>query len=365
VRDLVLHRERQAETLGAAFALRLVGGTLAVGLIAAVAWSTQADPTTRLAILIIALGLIFQSLEVSAYWFYARTFTRPVVVARLIALALISTLRITFILLDKPVLWFAVPVMLDAALAALLMFFFYLREGASPTIRWRPRLGRMKTMLMAAWPLALSVGLVEMQLRIDQVMLGEMVGPQEVGWYAAAARLTQMLYVLPTLIATATFPAIVRARETSQALYDRRMQVFYDLMLWLGIAVALPGTLIAVPVVRLLYGDAYLPTASILQIHLWSLVFVCLGTARGRWLIAEGLVRFTLLASVVGVTANIALNLALIPIYGGAGAAWATLLAHVIGVYALNYAGHRTSMAGRMMAAAFLSPARLVKRRYS
>jgi O-antigen/teichoic acid export membrane protein len=359
VRDLVASPESEAETLGAAFALRLAGGTLAVGFIGAAAWASQSDPTTRLAILIIALGLMFQSLEVSAYWFYAHALTRPVALARLAALAVVSTLRIAFVLLDKPILWFAVPVAVDAALAAVLMLVFYLRDPAAPALlRFPARLSRVGTMLPEAWPLVPSIVLVETQLRIDQLMLGQMLGPQEVGWYASAARLSQMLYVLPTLIATATFPAIVRARETSLELYDRRMQAFYNLMLWLGLGLALPSALLAGPIIHLLYGDAYAPAAAVLQIHVWSFVFVGLGTARSRWLIAEGLTRLMLLTSLVGVTANVGFNALLIPRYGGPGAAWATLLAQLASLLLVSLVDSRARRVGKMTAAAVIAPFR-------
>jgi O-antigen/teichoic acid export membrane protein len=359
VRDLVAHSEHEAEILGSALVLRLTGGTLAVSLIAAVAWNVQTDPTTRLAILIIAFGLIFQSLEVSAYWFHARTFARPVALARLAALSITSALRIALILLDKPILWFAVPVALDTALAAVLMLVFYLRDPAAPALlRFPAGLGRVGTMLRETWPLALSTVLVEIQLRIDQVMLGQMLGPQEVGWYASAARISQMLYFLPTLIATATFPAIVRAQKTSRELYDQRMQAFYDVMLWLGVGIALPGAVLASPAIHLLYGEAYAPAATILQIHIWSLVFVSLGTARSRWLVAEGLNRTMLITSLVGVTANVGCNAMLIPSYGGPGAAWATLFAQLTSLLIVSLAYPPMRHVGMMIAVAVFAPLR-------
>jgi O-antigen/teichoic acid export membrane protein len=361
VRDLVACPEREAETISAALTLRLTGGTLALGLIAAAAWSLETDPVTRLAILIIASGLILQSLEVTALWFYAKTFSRPVVVARLLALALISALRIAFILLDKPVLWFAVPVALDAALAAVLMLAFYSRDSSAPPLRLPAPLGRTAALLKEGWPLALSMVLIETQLRIGQVMLGAMLGPRQVGWYAAATRPSQMLYVIPTLLATATFPSIVHARATSQAVYDRHMQAFYDLMLWLGIAVALPGSFLAGPVIQVLYGDAYGPAATILRIHIWSFAFLCVGTTRSRWLFAEGLTRFILPTALVAVATNIGCNALLIPTYGGAGAAWATLLAQLTSLLVISLVYPRTRQAGLLTAAALLAPVRRLR----
>jgi O-antigen/teichoic acid export membrane protein len=215
-------------------------------------------------------------------------------------------------------------------------------------------------MLAEAWPLALAMALTEVQLRIGQLMLGALLNSREVGWYAAATRLSQMLYVIPTLLATATFPAIVRAKETSGGLYGQRVQTFHDLMLWLGIAVALPVSLFAGRVIHLLYGDAYGPAATILQIDIWSFLFVCLGTARGCWLSAEGLTRFIVPTGLIAVAVNVGANALLIPTFGGRGAAGATLLAQLTALLVISLAYRRTRQAGVFMAAALLAPARRI-----
>jgi polysaccharide transporter, PST family len=84
-------------------------------------------------------------------------------------------------------------------------------------------------------------------------------------------------------------------------------------------------TPLAVLIVPLLFGQEYVGAILILQIHIWAFVFVALGIARTKWLLAENFVRFKMVSNVGGAVANIALNLLLIPRYGGVGAAWATL----------------------------------------
>lgn len=327
VRDLVARPEGQEETLGSTFALQVVGSTLVLALVAVVAWATQPDATTRSMIVVVAAGLCIQKISAPAEWFRSKVLARPVVVAGLIGMGVASALRVAFILLGKPVEWFAWPFLVEAALTAVLVLAFYRRHESPSLGEWRPRMPRMGELLADSWPLALSAGLVVLQQRVDQVMLGEILGSTEVGWYAAAVRLSQLWHVVPFVIATAVFPAIVRAREHSPELYQRRMQAFFDLMLWLAVAIALPSTLVAAPVVGLLFGDAYGPSAGILQVHIWTLVVASLGTAAGRWLIVEGLTRVTLAFSAASMLLNVLVNLLLIPHFGALGAAWATLVA--------------------------------------
>jgi O-antigen/teichoic acid export membrane protein len=325
VRELIAQPERQGEVLGSAFVLRLASSALALALVIVAAWTTQADATTRLMILVIAGSVVFEAMSGPAEWFKSKILARPVVIAGLIGMATASVVRVGLVLLGKPVAWFVWPFLIDAALSAAMVLVFYRRHDGPPLLHWRPQVRRMGELLAQSWPLAIAAGLVMIQQQIDQVMLGAMLGPTEVGWYAAAARLSQLWNFVPFAIGIAVFPVIARAKQGSQERYHRHMQSYVDVMLWLGIAIALPATLVAEPLVGLLYGEAYAPSASILQVHIWSLVLTSTGIAVGPWMIVEGLTRMALVLSIVAIVTHVALNLVLIPSYGAIGAAWATL----------------------------------------
>ena len=361
VRDLVAHPDRQAETLGSTFALQVVGGTLALALASAAAWATQADATTRLMIVVIAGGVFFEAMSAPVDWFKSKVLARPVVLAGLIGTGVASVLRIAFVMLGKPIIWFAWPALIEAAVTTILVVAFYRRYHGPPLTSWRPHLERMKALLIHSWPLALSGGLAVIRQRIDQVMIGEMLGPTEVGWYAVGARLSLLWQFVPFALATAAFPAIIQAKKTSGKLFEARMQMFFDLMLWFAVAIALPATLVAEPLIRFLFGDAYAPSALILQIYIWSLVPYSLGIAAGRWLVAEDLTRVMLGFAIMSVVTNILFNLVLIPTYGAVGAAWATLVSATL-VLILRFTYGPTRPAALMMLKALAAPVRAVMR---
>ncbi|MGL5034833.1 MAG: polysaccharide biosynthesis C-terminal domain-containing protein, partial [Microcystaceae cyanobacterium] len=87
------------------------------------------------------------------------------------------------------------------------------------------------------------------------------------------------------------------------------------------------------PLVNFLLGKAYQESATILILHIWALPFVCLGVARGQWLIAENYTQFNFWATALGALSNILLNLILIPAYEGVGAAIATVISYAISAY--------------------------------
>ena len=197
VRDLVAWPERAAPILGAVFCLRLMSGACTVALIVTAAWTTQTDLTIRLLILIIAGALLIENLNITTLWFQARVLARPTVVAMMLAMSTAALLRVGFVLLGKPVVWFAMAILVDAILQASLMLAFFLQHRGPALRRWRVYQPDLVYLLARAWPLALSSGIFNVQVRLDQVMVGMMRSGAEVGLYAAAVRLSDVWQFVP------------------------------------------------------------------------------------------------------------------------------------------------------------------------
>ena len=109
-------------------------------------------------------------------------------------------------------------------------------------------------------------------------------------------------------------------------------------MVWASVAVALPTTLLADWVILILYGANFQEAADILRIYIWAGVFVTLGIASSKWLVAENLQRYLFYRTSLGALLNVGCNFWLIPIYGIKGAAFATLVAQgTVGFVSLSF----------------------------
>ena len=146
---------------------------------------------------------------------------------------------------------------------------------------------RMKTLLADSWPLLLSGIAILIYMKIDQIMLGQMIGDEAVGIYSAAVRVSEVWYFVPMAIVASVFPAILETKKRSEKLYYDRLQRLYDLMVWLAFFVALPMSFLSTTIVTILFGDTYKQAGTILSIHIWASVFVFLGVASGKWFLTE------------------------------------------------------------------------------
>lgn len=354
-RELVKTPESKEEILGTVLALRLAGALLGVAVIIAFIMLFPGDLYTRLMIGIIALSLPLDAFSVVDLWFQARTENKYSVLARSSAMLLGMLVKVILILFSAPLIAFAAAETLQYAFRASGFIVAY-RWTGQQFQHWRRSWERARVLMGQAWPVVLSSAGALIYLKIDQVMLGSMAGSREVGIYAAAARLSEVWYVLPMAIATSIFPAIVRSRHSEDPLYHDRLQKAYSIMAWMAFAVAITVTLASGPAIRLLFGSDYAAASPILAVHIWTCPAVFMGAVLNKWLIAEDLLIFALTRHGLGAVVNVGMNLILIPSYGGMGAAIATLLSYSVAFYLACYTDRRTRPAGRMMTRALLSP---------
>ena len=176
--------------------------------------------------------------------------------------------------------------------------------------------------------------MISLYMQIDIVML-KPLGAKAVGIYSAAARISEAWYFIPVAIVTSVMPAIIQARKTDQNRYIKRLQNLYDLLVAISLPVALIISISANFIINLLYGDQYQGAGLMLSIHIWSGIFVFLGSASSQYLLAEGYTLISFKRTALGAVVNILLNIWLIPIYGGVGSAVATLIAYFTAAFSI------------------------------
>ena len=242
------------------------------------------------------------------------------------------TFKIYLILNHAELVWFAFALMLDqlvVAVSFLVVYRWEIEWFSFFIFRWH----QAKKLIRDAWPLIFAGLVVSIYMKIDQVMLKEMLDIKAVGIYAAAVKLCEVWYFLPTAVLASLFPAILEARKKGDFIYKERIQKLYDLMIWGALAIALPTTLLADWVIHIFYGTDFQEASSVLKIYIWAGVFVSIGSASSKWLVAENLERYSFYRTSLGAVLNVICNLWLIPLLGIVGAALATIISYFIAAY--------------------------------
>ncbi|MCC5810574.1 MAG: flippase [Ectothiorhodospiraceae bacterium] len=361
-RDLVRSPGDREQILGTALSLRLMGGTLAVGLGLLLIWVLRPeDPALQLYFLLLLIGEALKSFMVFMHWMESEVNGRLVALCQLAVSLLLAFGRVACVFADAPLLAFVIVEALQGAFIAAMFGGAYMTSGNS-LIRLRFSGAIARRLLRQCAPLMASGITAVIYLKIDQVMLGQMIGEAEVGVYALASRISDVWYFFPTMLVTSAFPFLLRHQETSRADYERMLQNLMDVLFWIGVAVALSVSLTAPFLMPLLFGEAYATTGYILAIHIWAGVFISMRALVSKWILAEGLLMFSLISQGSGAIANVALNLYLIPAWGGYGAAVATLISFAIATYFSLVVFRRTRYITTTMTRSVVAPVRLLLR---
>lgn len=360
VRELIHQPKLQNTYMGTAFWLKVIGAVMVTVFMACIVPFTSNDATTNLYIFIIAGGLFFQGFEVVEFYFQSQVLAKLISICKVIQLIFSSIIKVCLVLIQADLFWFVCVTSLDMFSLAFSYFIAYRIKGNASFFKCFD-VEIAKKLLKDSWMLVFSSLVVMIYMRIDQIMIKEMLGDYEVGIYSAAVKLSEAFYFIPVLLTASVFPAIINARKESAALYQKRMQRLYTFLIWLAIIVALPITLLSEWLIMLLFGEAYLPAGQVLMIHIWAAVFVFMGVAFSKYLLAENLQKIAFQRTLLGAIANVCLNFILIPKYGLQGAAIATLLAQFMANYMYDFFDKRLHNQLRFKTQAIFLPFKTLK----
>lgn len=335
VRELVKYPKKQDELLGSAFLLKLIGAFLTLILLVIAVNLTSNDKFTNSLIFIIGSATIFQAFNVIDFYFQAKVLSKYVVYAKIITLSISSVIKVVLIIKQAPLITFVWVLFFDALLLALALIYFF--SSLSYKIRnWKINKVQVVSLLSFSYPLIFSGIAFSVQSYIDQVMLKEMIGLKEVGYYSIAFQLIALFGFVSTIPRISLFPVIIESKGKSVRLYEKRLINFYRLMMILFLFTSFPIYFFGKFFVILLYGESYSQAGFLFSIFGFRLFFAFFGMGRGSFLLAENRQKHDFFTLLFGAIINIVLNYFLIPIYGVFGAIIATYISFTFSIFLLD-----------------------------
>lgn len=358
IREIIQQPDKRDEILGTSLGMRLAANLLLIpsAVITYLAFRYFSDsPGSQNLVIFVTLcasASLFKSFNIIDSYFQSQVASKFVVKVQNVCLLLSAAVKIALVYLHLPAIYFAWALCFDTAILALGLVWIYKSQGLhlhTWTFSWE----RAKALLSQSWPLILTAVMISIYMKIDQVML-KSLGSKQVGIYSAAARISESWYFIPVAIVTSVFPAIIHARKTDIERYKIRLQNLYDLLVIISLPVAVFVSFFADTIIGLLYGSQYDGAGAMLSIHIWSGIFVFLGSASSQYLLAEGFTMVSFSRTAFGALINVLLNLWLIPLYGGWGASMATLVAYASATFFILFIPRTRAQGILMLKSLFL-----------
>ncbi|MDM5263705.1 flippase [Sulfurovum sp. XTW-4] len=343
IRELVRDESKRDVLLGTAFRLKLVGALLVLLFLAVAVNFTSNDHYTNMLIYIIASATIFQSLNVIDMYFQSKVLSKYVVYSNIISLFISTMIKITLLLNEAALIAFVWVVLFDSIVLALGLLYFYLYNHLSLK-SWKFEKGMAQILLKNSWPLIFGSIAATLYMKIDQVMIKEMLGSEAVGYYVVAVKLSEVWLIITIVLTQSFAPSIINAKKNNNKLYLERVQAIYNLLIKISVFISIIIFVFSKDIITLLYGKEYTSSIEILNIYIWSIVFVFLSNGSWAYYLNENLQKLASMRLIYGAFINIVLNIYFIEYFGLVGAAYSTLISYSISSYFVNFFYKKTRL---------------------
>jgi O-antigen/teichoic acid export membrane protein len=338
--DNILTREvaRDHSRIGEFFfntvALKLVVALPVLALALAASWAAGMPTTTLTVIALLGLAVTAELLVMTCFGVF-QAFERlgfmPVVLIS--QRVLTAATGIAILLAGGDVVAVAAVYLAGSLLALVLAFWFVLRRVVRPRVQIEPR--RWWPLMATALPVGLAGAFGTVLFRVDTALLALFESDSVVGEYGAAFRLFETTFFLSWSVGTATYPVFARLSSATEPtltlVYERSLKLLAALTLPLAVGAAV----LAEPLVRVLYGDAYAEAATALQLLAPAIMLYPLTHLAANMLIARNRQRAVAISMGVAAGFCVATNLVLIPLYSLNGAAATASLSQLVLAIAL------------------------------
>lgn len=330
IRELVKDYNKNEELLSFSFYLHFLSGIVFFIASIFLLYVLKFEDTTTFNIgLILAFSLLFRFLSVPRYFFESRTEIKYIIYIENSLFLLFSLIRIGLLYFSYDVYCFIYSFLFEAIISYLLIFIYYCNiKGFN--ILYFPKFTKWFVLLKESFPIFISGLSVILYMKIDQLMIGMLLGDSSVGFYSVAVKLSEFWYFLPLGISASFYPTLIELKKSSIAKYKETFQNLHIVLFMISIFMAFIVQIFGNWIVEFLYGVDFSLAGDVFRIYIWSAIFVFLGVAGGNYYIIENKQSFVLLKSIVGLFMNIILNFIWIPSNGILGAAAATLVSQIV-----------------------------------
>ena len=351
VQELINSPNEEGRIIGTSCGLSIVSSLASIIGIVSFTFLVNASETETITVCFLySFLLIFQASEMTQYWFQSKLNSKFPSIAALIAYICVSIYKIYILVTGKGVRWFAISHVIEVAIISALLFVLYYRCGGQK-LAFSFLVG--KRMLKKSKYYIWSGLMVILFQQTDRIMLKLMLGETETGYYSAALTCVGITAFVFGAIIDSARPLILEGYTVSKHVFETRITLLFSIVAILSLGQSLAMTVLAKPLIIVLYGSEYAPAINILRISVWFVTFGYYGVVRNVWILAEEKQKWLLPINIIGALVNVVGNFIFIVWFGAYGAALASVITQFITNFVLCYFFKPMRPVGKLMLCSF------------
>lgn len=324
IRELSKHNENRNTILGTCFRLRLMFAVIAYLLMCVTLLIYKSDAFTSAMILTYGLVLFTETGAVLRNYFTSIVKNEYIAKSEILRTLIGAVVKILLLWFKAPLQYFIIAQLFDSFLVASGYYICY-KKSVGSLREWNLDKTLIPYIVKESFPLLLSGAAIIIYQRIDQVMIGNMLSKEDVGYFATAGKFVDLILFIPTVLVQTITPMLVRIKEQNELSYEQKKRTFVSITTWIAIIISFMVSLMAFCLIRYTFGESYIAAIPVLQIMAYKAVGMALSASGGQIIIIERMQKWAFIRNVLGCFLCIILNYYLLPIYGIVGSAAITI----------------------------------------
>ncbi|MDC3076797.1 polysaccharide biosynthesis C-terminal domain-containing protein, partial [Candidatus Pelagibacter sp.] len=224
---------------------------------------------------------------------------------------------------------------LDFIIVFFLINFFYYKKTKFFFVK--VDYNALKKIIIKSFPVLISSLGVILYMRIDQIMIKEMIGEYSLGIYSVSVRFIEIFHFIPKIIMISLLPILLTSKK-----YIIELQKLNSFIAKISIALILFLIFTSDVIITLIFSDIYAESILLTKILSLTIIFVFLGVVNEHWYISNNLQKYYAINVFSGAIINILLNYVLILKFGVIGASYATIITYFYIIFIFDYFNKNT-----------------------
>lgn len=326
IRELSKYPEKKNSILGTCLRVRFTCASVALLLVIVSLFIHKADKFTTIMILLYSSTLFVGCFNIIRNYFTSIVKNEYIVKSEILRTFVGILIKVFLLWIKAPLEYFVIAIAFDTILVASGYCFSYHKIIGSIS-SWKYDKSLVHFIIRESFPLMLSGAAVIIYQRIDQVMIGNMIDKESVGYFATAGKFTELILFLPAILGQTVTPLLIKTYKNGNSTeYEIKKKQFVSIIVWIAIIMAICVSIFSYPLIYYTFGTKYLAAVPVLQIMSWKTVGMALSSTGGQIIILEGIQKWAVIRNIIGCISCIGLNLLIIPKYGIIGSAWVTII---------------------------------------
>ncbi len=330
IQKIINNNEVKNEIISSVFFARIFVALLLVLIANMIFFNLDFPSDMKGTFLFISVSLIFRSSITFENAFSAISRFELIALSAGFAALLTAALKLFGVYTKVSLLHFALLVSVESLIVFFIQTILFFKYGMSKISLKSFDKQIMKDLIIESTPIVLSNAFILLYMKMDQLIINDLLDTESLGIYAAGVQLVESLYFLPMVLMTVSYPLLVESKKISEINYLKNLRNLYLVSLVSSALAVVMLQFCSEFIVKTLYGPGYSESIVVLKYYSWTLLNLAFGSVWNKWIIIEGGQKRVIAGQGLGLLSNLILNYLLIPTYGVAGAALASLISYFL-----------------------------------